>query len=255
MQAFGLIKFFGSSAILVTNRSAGSLPYQLNCGIKTSTQLFCPNSKGSTLPQKPKRPANPYIKYVQSVRAPLLAKNPTATPPEITKIAANNWSQLDASIKSKLAEEYKKEQAVWLQENAKYLNQLTDQQKDEIRQARLKKSDDKVKREHRKRLKELGKPKRPLNSFLMFALERKPTKMTKEDITVHLKSMGERWAKMSNAEKEPYNKRAADGLTKYHSDVKEWEQKMSAENNMDVIRRKNVIIPEKKTTKKSPKSQ
>ncbi|XP_055542392.1 transcription factor A, mitochondrial [Wyeomyia smithii] len=250
MQAFGLGRSFLSSTLFVTKRPVASLHYQQRCGIQISTNLLCPASKESTLPERPKRPCNPFIKYAQSVRTSLMAKNPVATPREITKLAAVQWNQLDTAEKSKLAEAFKEEQAVWLQQNAKYLNQLTDQQKDDIRQDRLKKLEEKSRREQRKRIKELGKPKRPLNGFLLYVLEQRPKNLNREENSAYLKSMGERWAKMSEAEKEPYNRRAADGLAKYHNEVKQWEEKMSAENNMDVIRRKNVIITEKKETKK-----
>lgn len=233
------------------SRPAASLPYQLNCGIKTSTQLLFPASKEVTLPEKPKRPSNPFIKYVKTVRASLMTKNPRASPPEITKLAAVQWNQLDTAAKSKLAEEYKNELSAWLQQNAKYLNQLTDQQKEDIRQARLKKTEDKVKRDHRKRLKELGKPKRPLNGYLLFCFDDRPTKLNKEENVRFLKTKAERWGKMTDAEKDPYNRRAADGLVKYHNDVKAWEEKMSAENNLDVIRRKNIIVSETKDAKKT----
>ncbi|XP_053695383.1 transcription factor A, mitochondrial [Sabethes cyaneus] len=253
MQAFGLVRLFNSKAFSVTTRSTTLLPYQPNCGIKTSTQLFFPASNESTLPEKPKRPCNPFIKYVQSVRASLAAKHPKAPPYEITKLAAVQWNDLDAAARMKLSEDFKKEQSVWLQQNAKYLNQLTDQQKEDIRQAREKKSEDKVKREHRKRLKELGKPKRPLNGFLRFCLEHKPNKLNKEENLAHLKRMAEVWGKMSEEEKGPYNRQAADEMVKYRDVVHEWEEKMLTQNNLDVVRRKNIIISEKKGTKKLPR--
>lgn len=45
---------------------------------------------------------------------------------------------LDSAAKAKHEDEFKKEQAVWLQKNAKYLSQLTDQQREDIRQVRRK---------------------------------------------------------------------------------------------------------------------
>ncbi|XP_058449725.1 transcription factor A, mitochondrial [Malaya genurostris] len=250
MQIINLVRSFN----IVGHRPIFTA-YQLNCGFKTSHHFYDPAGAASTQTEKPKRPLNTFIRFAQSVRPSLLAKHPNATPAEISKMAAAQWQVLDAASKSKLTEAYKKEQEVWLMKNAKYLNQLTDQQKDEIRQARLQKQEDKDKREHRKRVKELGRPKRPLNGYLLYCAEHKTTSMSREENKTHIKKMAEVWGKLSEAEKQPYNQRAADALVKFHDDLSKWEEKMMSQDNMDVVRRKSIIIPPKKGTNKSNNSK
>ncbi|XP_058817947.1 transcription factor A, mitochondrial [Topomyia yanbarensis] len=250
MQTIGLVRLCNPFRLPVGTRPTLTL-FQLSCELRTSSQLNYCAGPTSSLPERPKRPANAFIRFVRSVRASLLAKNPNATPGQISKLAAIQWQVLDPASKSKLTDEYMKEQAVWLQENSKYLNQLTDQQKNEIREARAQKHDDKVKREHRKRVKELGKPKRPLNGFLLYCADNKAINLSKEENKLEIKKMAEKWGKLSDAEKEPYTRRAAEALVKFHTDLSKWEEEMMAQNNMDVIRRKNVIIPPRKGTSKS----
>lgn len=242
MQISSLVRLFSSSRLRISTRP--TFPsYQLASGLKTLP------TAGSSLPVKPKRPVNAYIRYAQSVRSSLANKNPKASPAEISKLAAAQWQDLDQSIKNKLEEEYKKEQAVWLQQNAKYLSALTEEQKQEIRQARVEKTEEKAKREYRRRVKELGKPKRPLNGFLLFCADQKPKQLTKEENQSYIKQLAEKWAKMGDTQKEPYTKRAAEALVKYRDDMKQWEDQMIAQDNMDVIRRKHILIPTKKDAK------
>lgn len=254
MQVNNLVRLFNSSRLRVSSRT--SLPsYQLAAGIQTTTYLSDPAASASKLPEKPKRPINAYIRFVQSVRPSLHAKNPKASPTDISKLAAAQWQVLDAASKAKLEEEYKKEQAVWLQKNAKYLSQLTDQQKVDIRQARADKTEEKAKREFRKKVKELGRPKRPLNGFLLYCADVKPKNLSKEENKQQIKLMAQKWAQLSDADKAPYNARSAAALVKYREDIKQWEDKMIAQDHLDVIRRKNVILPQTTTATKESKTR
>lgn len=245
MQMNNLVRLFNSSRLRISART--SLPsYQLDNGFKTTSLLF-----NSTTPERPKRPINAYLRYVQSIRANLHAQNPKASPVEISKLAAAQWQVLDAASKSKLEDDYKKDQAVWIQENAKYLSQLTDQQKDDIRQARVDKVEERVKREHKKKLKELGRPKRPMNGFLLFSADKKPKNLNRDQNREQIKQMAQEWAQMSEKEKAPYNNRAADALVKYREDVKKWEEKMIAQNHEDVVRRKTTTTTKDSKTRSS----
>lgn len=244
MQVNNLVRLINSSRLRISSRT--SLPsYQLVNGLKTTSFL-----SDSTLPEKPKRPINAYLRYVQTIRSSLYAKNPTASPGDISKLAAAQWQVLDAATKSKLENDFKKDQAVWIQENAKYLSQLTDQQKEDIRQARADKTEERAKREYKKKLKELGRPKRPLNGFLLYSADKKPKNLNKDQNRAQIKQMAQDWAKMSDKEKGPYNDLAAAALVKYREDVKKWEEKMIAQDHADMVRK---TTPTKSNKTQSPK--
>ncbi|XP_055637778.1 transcription factor A, mitochondrial [Toxorhynchites rutilus septentrionalis] len=240
-----LVRLFQSPRLWITSRPTG-LPYQVNSSITTTAYSADQSATNSKLPEKPKRPINAFMRFLQSVRSSLRAQHPSASTPEIARLATAQWQVLDAKAKSKLEDEYKKDQAVWLQKNAKYLSELTDDQKESIRQAQQDKSERKAKRECRMRAKQLGKPKRPQNGFLLFVSEHASKTASKEDNIAQVKSLAQKWAKFTDVEKKPYNSRALDALLKYQNDMRIWEEQMVAENNLDVIRRKHILLPEKK---------
>lgn len=248
MQMNRLVRLLNSWQLFTSSRTSLS-PYQLTAGLRTSLPLPDTATSDAKFPKRPKRPVNAYIRFAQSIRNTLHAENPKATPTDVSKLAAAQWQVLDSASKLKLEEEYKKEQAVWLQQNAKYLSQLTDQQKDEIRQAREERTEDKAKRVYRKKVKELGRPKRPLNGFFLFCAELKPKNLNKEENKSQLKLLGQKWSQLNEEEKAPYNARAVEAMAKYREEIKQWEEKMIAQDHMDVIRRKHIILPTKKQTK------
>uniref|UniRef100_A0AAG5DUM9 HMG box domain-containing protein n=1 Tax=Anopheles atroparvus TaxID=41427 RepID=A0AAG5DUM9_ANOAO len=198
----------------------------------------------SATPEKPKRPVNTYIRFVQSIRSSLASTNPKASPTDISKLAAVKWQTLDQSTKTKLEEEYKREQAVWLQKNAKYLSQLTDAQKQEMKLERQQKQEEKAKREQKRMMKELGRPKRPMNGYLRFCAHNKPKQgLTLEENKMQMKNLGLQWKRLSDADRERYTREAEEDMKRYHGEMKEWEDKMLASDNMEAVRKKNVLLP------------
>ncbi|XP_052897129.1 transcription factor A, mitochondrial [Anopheles moucheti] len=240
MQFNTLARLLYSPRLLLSSWQTGQLASTQCSGLHITTSL----NFAETVPVKPKRPVNPYIRYVQGVRSSLASANPKASPTEISKLAAVKWHSLDQASKTKYEEEYKREQAVWLQKNAKYLSQLTDVQKEEIKLERQQRNEEKIKREQKRLLKELGRPKRPMNGFFLFCLQNKPIhKLSKEDNQMHMKNLGLQWKRLSDAEKEPYNKEAEDGMKRYQEEMKKWEDKMMSSENVEAVRKKNVLLP------------
>uniref|UniRef100_A0A182TCJ6 HMG box domain-containing protein n=1 Tax=Anopheles maculatus TaxID=74869 RepID=A0A182TCJ6_9DIPT len=187
---------------------------------------------------------NAYIRFVQGIRSSLASANPKASPTDISKLAAVKWQSLDQASKAKYEEEYKREQAVWLQKNAKYLSQLTDAQKEEIKLERQQRNEGKVKREQKRLLKELGRPKRPMNGYLRFCAQNKPALgLSKEDNKMQMKNLGMQWRRLSDAERERYSKEAEADMKRYQEEMKQWEDKMLASENMEAVRKKNVLLP------------
>uniref|UniRef100_A0A182NB24 HMG box domain-containing protein n=1 Tax=Anopheles dirus TaxID=7168 RepID=A0A182NB24_9DIPT len=243
MQFNAMARFLCSSRLLLSTRQT-STPFaavQIS-GLHSTT---CLNVDGTSkaMPEKPKRPVNAYIRFAQSIRSSLATSNPKASPTEISKLAAVKWQTLDQASKTKLEEEFKREQAVWLQKNAKYLSQLTDAQKQELKAERQLRADEKVKRDQKRLLKELGRPKRPLNSFLLFCAQHKPVSgLNKEENKVQMKNLGLQWKRLPESEKERYTKEAEAEMKRYQEEMKRWEDKMLASENMEVVRKRNVLL-------------
>lgn len=252
MQLINLVRQFKSAKFQISSRTI--LPsYQRTNGFNTTSSLSNRSPPESRTPEKPKRPMNSYVRYYQSIRATLQAKNPAASTLDLTKLAAAQWKLLDAKSKSKFVDEFKKEQAIWVQKNATYLSQLTDQQKNAIREARANKLAERIKQEHRKKLRELGRTKRPMTSFLFFYHDKRPTALTKEQNKALLKQMAQEWARMSDEDKAPYYSRSAQALAKYREAIDKWEKEMIAQDHAEVVRHKNAANIPIVTTKQSKK--
>ncbi|ETN61607.1 transcription factor A, mitochondrial [Anopheles darlingi] len=245
MQLNSLIKLFNVPRLLLSSRQS-NLPLATvatqSCGFHSTVPLENAAGKASA-PQKPKRPVNAYIRYAQSIRADLAKANPSASQMDLAKLTSAKWQTLDPPSKARLEEEYKRELAVWLQQNAKYLSQLTEAQKEELKQDRQQKADDKAKRDLKRTLKQLGRPKRPINGFLRFCAQYKPKPgVTQGEHKEQMKALGEKWRAMSESEKERFNREAEQAITQYQEEMKQWEDKMLAMDNGDLVRRKNALL-------------
>uniref|UniRef100_A0A182RCC1 HMG box domain-containing protein n=1 Tax=Anopheles funestus TaxID=62324 RepID=A0A182RCC1_ANOFN len=240
MQLNTLARLLYSPRLLLSTWQPGPLASVQCSGLHITTSL---NVAGTT-PVKPKRPMNAYIRYAQGIRSSLVSANPKASPTEISKLAAVKWQSLDQASKTKYEEEFKREQAVWLQKNAKYLSQLTDAQKEEIKLERQQRNEVKIKRDQKRLLKELGRPKRPMNGYLRFCIQNKPAVgLSKEENKLQMKNLGVQWRGLTDAEKEPFNKQAEADMKRYQEEMKKWEDRMLSSENVEAIRKKNVLLP------------
>jgi len=192
-----------------------------SAGLKTSLE------ERIGLPPKPKKPLTPYFRFMQKMRSTVTSENPNAKAFEIVKIMANKWENLDEANKKKLQEEYKKDQISYLETRIKYDSKITDTQRNEIKQLKQKISDAKQKRAMRKRVKELGKPKKPSSAFLKFLVyERTATPQgSNQTYREWHKKTSEKWSRFSEAEKEPFIKDSKKELEAYRKSIAKWEEK------------------------------
>lgn len=83
--------------------------------------------------------------------------------------------------------------------------------------------------------KDTQKPKRPLTSYLIFALEEsKKLQKSPLEVSSHLK---QKWASLSVEEKDKYQKLALEGRRKYDEDMAEWERKMQEDGKEFLVRK------------------
>ncbi|XP_055386504.1 uncharacterized protein LOC129615367 [Condylostylus longicornis] len=197
------------------------------------------------LPPKPKKPLTPYFRFMKKMRDSVTAENPNAKAHEIVKILASKWENLDEINKKKLQEEYKKDQISYLETRTKYDSKVTDEQRGELKQLKQELADAKQKRAMRKRIKDLGKPKKPASAFLRFlkhersATPQGPNQTYKE---WHKKTV-EKWARLSDVEKEPFVKESGKELEAYKKSIAKWEEKMIRLGHIDVVRQESLIDP------------
>lgn len=84
-----------------------------------------------------------------------------------------------------------------------------------------------------------GKPKRPLSSYLIFALEE--SKKVQKTPIEYASQLKEKWANLSAAEKEKYQNLAQESKNKYEEEIAIWEKKMH-EDGKDFLVRKSATV-------------
>ncbi|KQS38701.1 transcription factor A, mitochondrial [Drosophila erecta] len=197
------------------------------------------------LPPRPRKPLTPYFRFMREQRPKLKAVNPQISTIEVVRTLSKNWSDADAHLKERLQAEFKRDQQIYLEQRTKYDAALTDEQRAEIKQLKQDIVDAKERRQLRKRVKELGRPKKPASAFLRFiASERTNTPQGAEQTyrEWHQKTTA-KWSRLSDSEKEVYMQESRKEMELYRKAISVWEEKMIRLGHIDVVRHGNLIDP------------
>ncbi|XP_071628252.1 transcription factor A, mitochondrial isoform X1 [Temnothorax longispinosus] len=179
-----------------------------------------------SLPLKPKKPPNVFLLYYNAVRNELQKEYPDYKSKELMKKASEKWAEIDPTKKQDFQKQYFDQSSVYKQKLKDYENSLTDEQKMEIVQELLKKGYALNKGEVKQKLTELGKPKRPLSTFMLFLQNKRITKKPQELYKDWINNVTEEWRNMTTEDKNKYNAEAKDLLEKYKIEMKKWEEDM-----------------------------
>jgi transcription factor A, mitochondrial len=212
------------------------------------------------LPPRPKKPLTPYFRYMQKQRPKLVEQNPKISLTDIVKICAKQWETVDEATKKKLDAEYQKEKITYIEERAKYQSKLTDEQRNELQTFKQEAAEAKEKRALRKKIRELGRPKKPATPFLRYLaaeMTKKPRTPGSPTYREHQKTISEVWNKLSEAEKQPYFRSYQKDEELYKKALPVWEEKMIRAGHLDVIRQDVTMLepPKPKSTPKKPASK
>ncbi|CAK1586809.1 unnamed protein product [Parnassius mnemosyne] len=194
--------------------------------------------------EKPKRPLTPFFKFMTQMRPALIAKNPGITSKEAIAWSSKHWQELDSETKTQMVKEYEKDLEDYKKIKEMYEASLTEQQKEDIKRVKAEMAAAKEKRKLKAEFKELGKPKKPMSSYFLYA-------QTKKDILkdISMKEYQEKvkagWLKLPESERTKYEKQAQALMDKYKKDIEAWEMKMIAIGRTDLVRHKPVRQPNK----------
>ncbi|XP_062125674.1 transcription factor A, mitochondrial [Drosophila sulfurigaster albostrigata] len=205
------------------------------------------------LPPRPKKPLTPYFRFMREMRPKLAAKDPNISTVQIVQELSRRWVDVDAKLKERLQAEYKKDQESYVEQRAKYDAKITDEQRAELKQMKQDISDAKERKQLRKRVKELGRPKKPASAFLRFvASERLNTPQTAQQTyrEWHQKATA-KWSRLSDEEKAVYMQESRKELDHYKKAISIWEEKMIRLGHIDVVRHGNLIDPPEPKARKS----
>ncbi|GLG94516.1 Mobility group protein 1A [Gryllus bimaculatus] len=204
-------------------------------------------------PSKPKRPLTPYMRFLAKVRPLIAQKHPEAKVPEIAKLGGEHWAKAEPSLKQQLEEEYRKEFHVYRKQMGDYENSLTEEQKEQITKAQDDAEEAKERRKLRRKMKDLGKPKRPLTAYMIYLRDnsRKETESYR-DFQVRV---AKQWEQEDEKVKANYTNNFNKQMEVYRRELQEWEEKMIRLGNIDVVRNEVLIEPRQSPIKEVPYEQ
>lgn len=145
------------------------------------------------------------------------------------KKIAERWDKLDEPSKSKYSASYRQDMESYSSILLKYNQALSPQQKEIQQELKLDKQIKKDKREKRKRLRDLGRPKKPASAFLEFLKSKVPPGSSILEHQAAAKECGAKWKAMSEAEKSSFVIKYHQDLEDYEKLLSKWEQKMMKE--------------------------
>ncbi|XP_042868568.1 transcription factor A, mitochondrial-like isoform X2 [Penaeus japonicus] len=190
------------------------------------------------LPDPPKRPMTPYIRFVNANRQEIKKKYPELSAPQLTIKLASLWNELGLPEKSKWSLLYTKDREAYDLKYKEYMKKLTPQQIESMKDLKRKRSQDKLKRQIRrdkkKETEELGKPKHPGNAFTLYLLS---LDRGEAPLKEFLTGAASRWRRLPEEEQEVFRERAKKQREQYEQELRHWEAKMIKSGRADLVRR------------------
>ncbi|XP_022207451.2 transcription factor A, mitochondrial [Nilaparvata lugens] len=201
------------------------------------------------LPEKPKKPITPFFRFASLHRPELKEKHPGISIVELSKKLARKWEGADLQMKQEMIERYKREMDEYAKAKMKYAVSLTDEQKDAVKRLKTEVFEEKKKRRLKKKSKDLGKPKRPVSSYLMYAAARKDQR---GDLSLYewQVQLSREWDQLSKEQKKPYEDQTKRDFENYKRELAIWEANMIKEGHLDIVRTEALEPKAKKQIKK-----
>lgn len=194
------------------------------------------NIEKDILPPKPKKPLNAFIQYFLSIKEQLHKEYPNCTQKDILKKVAEQWTQVDPTIKQNFQKQYMEQQSVYKQKLMDYKNSITDDQQMLIQNQLIKKEHALERSQIKQKLADLGKPKRPLTAFFLFMQDNKMLKDSQVSQKDWMKNISKEWKNLTMEAKNKYTAEAVRLTEKYKTDIKKWEKNMIQEGHQDLLK-------------------
>ncbi|KAK6059782.1 HMG box [Cooperia oncophora] len=145
------------------------------------------------------------------------------------KEAGAAWKSLDEASRKKYEELSKR----YREEKIKEFEALSEEEKSEMIASSLEAKEERMKRKSRKEKKEnwekTGRPEKPPSAYNLYVQEKynklKAQGETITPVSKTMKRVSSEWNTMTDAAKEPYNKKAAKLLHDYKVKLEEWKSK------------------------------
>ncbi|KAG7177082.1 transcription factor A, mitochondrial-like [Homarus americanus] len=210
------------------------------------------------LPEPPKRPVTPYIRFLVHHQEGLRRKSPQLSMREIGKTVLHKWENLTFEEKSEWSQAYERDKAVYDVRYMDYMKSLSPQQIKSMKELKLKRSEEKLrqvedkvkvlevktKREEgklkaqlrlkkKRECKELGKPKSPITAFALYINSLEEENASFKDILI---VGATKWHTLPKETQDWYLEKAKEQREEYQHDLLDWEITMFKKGRRDLVR-------------------
>ncbi|KAK4874073.1 hypothetical protein RN001_013433 [Aquatica leii] len=198
------------------------------------------------VPEEPKKPLTSYFKFLTEHRPLIKKQHPDWSLVNITKQCAQDWNTMDPDHRHKYEEAYHKELEEYHEKHKKFMQSLDPDQKKAISNAKRETEQNKNHKILKKLQRDADKPKRPISNFGYFIKEKLqlPENKDKKFIDI-LKTYNGEWSKLTDPEREKYNKLHKQDQIRYVTEMERWETKMIKAGKSDIIRKDSQLLTAK----------
>lgn len=207
------------SSVIVNTLSHTNRPVSVaNISLSSSSAVTSRTlEEHAGMPPKPKKPMTPFFRFMKELRPKMQASNPNLPLTAIVSEISKQWRNADDSLKQRLQEEFKKDQQQYIEKRTKYDAKITDEQRSHLKELKQEQTDAKERRMMRKRIRDLGRPKKPASAFLIFiSKERLVTPQTaKQTYREWHRQTTTKWSTLTDEEKSVYLQESRKEMERY----------------------------------------
>ncbi|VEN60781.1 unnamed protein product [Callosobruchus maculatus] len=178
------------------------------------------------IPDKPKKPLTPYLRFLEKHRPSIIKENPNLKHVDVIRRCADTWNSLSEAEKEKYKQNYKLDCEKYVEKLSDFNNSLTDEQRSFLEATSKNEKRKRQKRRLRKLFKETNKPKRPVVPFLRFMMEQCKMRNLSLRQLMGDPSLKAGWNGLPEAAKKRYQEEYEKEKKQYAKALEEWEAKM-----------------------------
>jgi len=204
-----------------------------NLSLSSSVQLV---QKAKVVPSGiPKKPATPWVNFYSKNFQTVKKSNPNLATAEIMRKISTEWAKVGEKEKEKMQALYVKD----VESFKKKMEKVPQHKLEDLKIARkIKQTEKEVrvsKQERKNLLISLNKPKKPLSSFFLYTIDRRPQLPTNLSAVEKTSKMAKEWRDANKQLKDFYEKKQAELAKKHEKDLEKWNMKMHKEGKLEEI--------------------
>uniref|UniRef100_F7AM14 HMG box domain-containing protein n=1 Tax=Ciona intestinalis TaxID=7719 RepID=F7AM14_CIOIN len=156
---------------------------------------------------------------------------------EVTKVAAEEWKQMDENEKQPYVDEMKASFSTFHERYQEYLNQLSDLEIHDLKIDRMTKREEKEKKREKQMKLRLGEPKRARSAYTFFMINKLKSVPLKDksDFSAAVQKCAHEWNALSLESKEVFQAMADKDKVRHHNEMQEFIARVKEEDKIYLL--------------------